>query len=244
MKVLRNFSFETDKRNKTKILLSHFLVLGAFFYLSFPSFCQSLRGKASYYSNNLQGRRTASGEKYDKNKYTAAHQSYPFGTKLKITHTANGKTTVVTVNDRGPFSNLRLIDLSYAAAKELDLLTCGIGNVSIEVLDHVDSIQSIDSQTNNTHIEGYYIPNLNAQVTTLNGFLLQTGAFRKEEDAYFQISNFEKWYIGTPYIHITRIDEEIIYEVVYAGFETKMAAMDLQCTLIEKEIESVIIELK
>jgi rare lipoprotein A len=168
MKVLRKFSFETDKRNKTKILLFHFLVLGAFFYLSAPSFCQSLIGKASYYSNNLQGRRTASGEKYDKHKYTAAHKSYPFGTKLKITHTANGKTTVVTVNDRGPYSKLRLIDLSYAAAKELDLLTCGIGDVSIEVLDNLDSIQSIEPQSDNTRIEGYYVPILNSQVTTLN----------------------------------------------------------------------------
>jgi rare lipoprotein A len=244
MKVLRKFSFETDKTNIPNILLFYFLVFCAFFYLSVPSFCQSLAGKASYYSNNLQGRRTASGEKYDKNKYTAAHKSYPFGTKLKITHTANGKTTVVIVNDRGPYANFRLIDVSFAAAKELDLLTCGIGDVIIEVLDNRDSIQFIQPQPNNTYIEGYYVPNLKSPAITLNGFLIQIGTYKKEEDAYFQISSFEKWYIGTPYIHITSINEEIVYEVVFAGFETKIAAIDRQCTLIEKGIESLIIEIK
>lgn len=243
MKVLRNFSFKSEVPFHSNMPLLSILMVATFFYLSVPSFSQQISGKASFYSNNLHGKRTASGEKYDKNKYTAAHKTYPFGTKLKITHITNGKSTLVTVNDRGPYSKMRLIDLSYAAAKELDLVASGIGDVIIEVVDNTDSIQSAETPNKNTYMEGYYFPNLTSPVL-LNCFLLQTGTFNTAEDAIFQISNYEKLYIGIPYIHISRIGEEFAYQVVYAGYETEWSAREQQCKLIESGIESLIIEIK
>lgn len=72
-------------------------------------------GHASYYADKFHGRRTASGEKFDMNKLTAAHKKLPFGTKIRVTNEANGKSIVVTVNDRGPFVRSREIDLSKKA---------------------------------------------------------------------------------------------------------------------------------
>ena len=93
------------------------------------------RGWASYYSNDFHNRKTSSGELYDKDKLSAAHRDLPFGTKLKVTNLKNGKSVVVVVNDRGPFVANRIIDLSYRAAREIDMIKDGIAEVEIEVLE-------------------------------------------------------------------------------------------------------------
>ncbi len=82
-----------------------------------------ISGTADYYADKFHGRKTASGQIHDKTKFTAAHRTLPFGTKLKIVNRTNGKSVVVVVNDRGPFTKSRLIDLSYAAAKEIELIS-------------------------------------------------------------------------------------------------------------------------
>lgn len=90
---------------------------------------------ASYYADKFHGRRTASGKKYDKNKYTAAHKKLPFGTKVKITNEANGKSVVVEIIDRGPFVRAREIDLSKRAFLDIaNNKSNGAILVTIEVL--------------------------------------------------------------------------------------------------------------
>lgn len=93
-------------------------------------------GKASYYSDQLHGKSTASGELYDRNKLTAAHKKLPFGTMCRVTNLANGKSVKVRINDRGPFTKNRIIDLSYKAAAELDGIRAGIMEVRVEVLEN------------------------------------------------------------------------------------------------------------
>lgn len=75
--------------------------------------------RASYYADKFNGKKTSSGVKFDNSKYTAAHRKYPFGTKLKVTNQASGKSIIVTVNDRGPFTRGREIDLSKKAFMEI-----------------------------------------------------------------------------------------------------------------------------
>ncbi len=89
---------------------------------------------ASYYSNCFCGRRTANGEKYNPHAFTAAHRTLPFGTMVKVTSLCTGKSVVVRINDRGPHVRGRIIDLSYAAAKEISLVNMGIGKVKLEVV--------------------------------------------------------------------------------------------------------------
>ncbi|HEV2677014.1 MAG TPA: septal ring lytic transglycosylase RlpA family protein [Aliidongia sp.] len=88
-------------------------------------------GLASWYGAEQGGRRTASGERFDPTALTAAHNSLPFGTMLKITSIATGHTVIVRVNDRGP-GHGRLIDLSEAAAQRLGTRTCGVAAVTVE----------------------------------------------------------------------------------------------------------------
>ncbi len=91
------------------------------------------KGKASYYSKRATGRRTASGERLHHDSLTCAHRKYPFGTLLKVRHLGNGREVIVRVTDRGPYIRGRIIDLSYGAAKELDMLRQGISAVEVEV---------------------------------------------------------------------------------------------------------------
>jgi len=95
----------------------------------------TLEGVASYYADEFHGKRTSNGEIYDMNDLTAAHRTFPFGTKVRITNLENGKTVLVRVNDRGPFHEGRIIDLSLGAATELDLVKIGTARVRIEVLE-------------------------------------------------------------------------------------------------------------
>lgn len=91
---------------------------------------------ASYYHNKFNGRRTASGKRFDNNKYTAAHKKLPFGTIVKVTNEANGKSVVVEITDRGPFSKVREIDLSRRAFMDIaSNKKSGMVIVKIEVVE-------------------------------------------------------------------------------------------------------------
>jgi len=92
-------------------------------------------GKASFYAKEFNGRKTASGEIFYNNKYTCAHPTLPFGTKLKVTNLSNKKWCVVTVNDRGPYAKGRIIDLTRKAASDLDYINHGTANVLVEEIN-------------------------------------------------------------------------------------------------------------
>ena len=91
-------------------------------------------GKASWYGPGFHGRRTANGEVFNSNDLTAAHRSLPFGTKVRVTNMNNGRSVVVRINDRGPFSKGRIIDLSAGAARSINMINSGVAPVRVEVL--------------------------------------------------------------------------------------------------------------
>ena len=95
-------------------------------------------GVASCYGEKFHGRKTANGETFNMYKLTAAHRVLPLGTKVRVTHMSNGLSVVVKVNDRGPFIEGRILDLSFAAALELEMVTAGTAEVMIEVVEAVD----------------------------------------------------------------------------------------------------------
>lgn len=90
------------------------------------------KGKASYYSKKFHGRKTANGERFNNNDYTAAHRTLPFGTLVRVTNPANQKSVIVRINDRGPHVRHRIIDLTRAVAIELNTLHHGVATVIIE----------------------------------------------------------------------------------------------------------------
>jgi len=102
--------------------------------LCFPLYlsAQDIVGQASYYAKKFHGRKTANGERFNMHEMTAAHRTLPFGTILLVTNLSNNKSVIVRINDRGPFSKRRILDLSYGAAKELDFIRNGVTNVRIQ----------------------------------------------------------------------------------------------------------------
>ena len=96
------------------------------------------KGIASYYADRFQGRKTASGERYQKEALTAAHKTLPLGTKARITNLKNGKSVVVKVNDRGPRTKGHVVDLSGRAARELGMTGAGLAQVRVEAIDSGD----------------------------------------------------------------------------------------------------------
>ena len=102
-------------------------------------------GRASYYADKFHGRSTSSGEIYDRAEYTAAHRELPFNTIVEVLNTTNHRTAVVKINDRGPFAYNRMLDLSFAAAKDLELLGSGEAEIELKILSMDKSAYTVSS---------------------------------------------------------------------------------------------------
>jgi len=109
-----------------------------------PGYVQ--KGSASWYGPTFHGRTTASGERYNMLDLTAAHRTFPFDTCVRVTNLANSRALVVRINDRGPFVRGRIIDLSYTAAKILDIPESGTSAVKLEVLEADEGRRLLDRQ--------------------------------------------------------------------------------------------------
>lgn len=120
-------------------------------------------GIASWYGPGFHGQTTASGTLYDQNELTAAHQTLPMGTRVMVTNLNNSRTVDVVVNDRGPFAKGRIIDLSYAAARSIDMIGPGTAPVRIEVMEAPFKIQSIRTSLDYTLQLGSFSQLENAQ---------------------------------------------------------------------------------
>ncbi len=128
-------------RRTLSVLPYSFLLL--FTWFSMSSFFGEEFGKAAYYADHLQGRKTASGEKYDKEALTCSHKTHPFGTKLRVTRMDNKRSVVVTVNDRGPFHDGFVVDLSRKAAEAIGLIKDGVTRVKVEVEAEADAATAV-----------------------------------------------------------------------------------------------------
>ncbi|MEJ2004951.1 MAG: septal ring lytic transglycosylase RlpA family protein [Cyclobacteriaceae bacterium] len=170
-----------------------FLLVVVAWLFSTPVFAQSARGKASYYADKFEGRPTASGEKYRRNKFTAAHRKLPFGTIIRVTNLENQREVIVTVNDRGPFVKGRIIDLSRAAAESLDFIMQGTADVEVEVIS--DGASSRYYSTSDEKID-------------LSGWAVQLGSFSQRSNARAFARK-----IGESYSMQTFIEEAIINNI-------------------------------
>ncbi len=131
-----------DKKDMKRTV---FIFSMIFLILPMGLFSWEQEGVASWYGGKFHGRLTANGEIFDTHKMTAAHKHLPFGTLVEVTNLANGKSVEVRINDRGPFVNDRIIDLSHAAADALDMVKTGTAAVKLKVrnMDALDVLFSI-----------------------------------------------------------------------------------------------------
>lgn len=105
-------------------------------FFNYFAFSQQI-GNATYYNKKLQGRHTSDGGRYHPDSMTCAHKSYPLGTILKVRNPKNDREVIVKVTDRGPFNRKLIIDLSYSAAKELNIIRLGIAKVEVTRIDSI-----------------------------------------------------------------------------------------------------------
>jgi rare lipoprotein A len=137
-------------------------------------------GTASWYGLKFHGHKTSNGEIYDIYKMSAAHKSLPIPSFAKVTNLDNGKSVIVRVNDRGPFHDNRLIDLSYAAAARLDILKRGTGRVRVEGIDATTYFKR--SNVANTPVVKFPLDAKKPAVDVSGGYL-QVAAFSNEKSA-------------------------------------------------------------
>ncbi|GAL87531.1 rare lipoprotein [Sporocytophaga myxococcoides] len=202
----------------------------------------SEEGFASYYADKFHGRRTASGNRYHKNKLTAAHKTLPFDTKVKVTNLSNDSSVIVTINDRGPFAKGKIIDLSYYAAKELNFIKKGITKVRIEILSdslNTNDTISIASSANEKKTEppipsypGTY--DFNFKETELSGYYIQTGAYKDSDILSEEINRLQKKIDSNNiYIEVIKIKNTIINRLLVGPFEKKNG--DAEIAVLQKK---------
>jgi rare lipoprotein A len=135
---------------------------------------------ASWYGPQFHGKQTSSGEIYNMYSYTAAHKTLPFGTKLRVTNTENGRSTQVLVNDRGPFVEGRDLDLSFQSAKEIGMVEKGVAAVEIEYLGRDDA----------------YKKYINISGAVASSYTVQVASFRQYDNATRMKKGLEFHYKG------------------------------------------------
>jgi rare lipoprotein A len=133
-------------------------------------------GKASFYHDKFEGRETSNGEAYNQNDFTAAHKTLPFNTIVHVTNKQNNKSVVVRINDRGPFKKSRIIDLTRAAAKKLDMIPFGVVPVKIQPLTFLERSNLNDSMINDNEVWDCFSHRVEMEDSTI--FLWQTQSIK------------------------------------------------------------------
>ena len=192
---------------------------------------QVMKGVSSWYGPNFHGKRTSNGEVYNMHARTAAHKTWPMDTMVKVHNLQNGKSTIVRINDRGPFVRGRIIDCSYTAGKEIGLDRMGIAKVSIQVVGFAGKVQSAETiaKRRKTKTETRVM---------LSNFGVQVGAFKRREGAEVTRKMFAAMYTKYKPV-IKKFDNidgsgEALYRVWLMGFGSEQEARDFKdCNNLE-----------
>ena len=186
---------------------------------------QKMKGISSWYGPNFHGKYTSNGERYNMHARTAAHKTWPMDTMVRVHNLQNGKSTIVRINDRGPFVRGRIIDCSYKAGKEIGLDRMGIAKVEIEVVGFAGKVQS------DAAIAKARRTNTEARVRLTN-FGVQVGAFRRYEGAKIYKQKYAS--LHPKYKPVIKkfadVDGAPLYRVWLMGFDTEDEARDFKNT--------------
>ena len=166
-----NFDHNSDKIIDTPAMhratMRKYQINGKWYQPTTTQIGKNYIGIASWYGPNFHGKKTSNGEVYDMHKFTSAHKTLPMNTMVKVTNLSNQKEITVRINDRGPFVKDRIIDLSYAAAKALDVYDHGTTEVQLEIL----GFSHLGTQAND-------------RIITIENIGLQIGAFSQADNAH------------------------------------------------------------
>uniref|UniRef100_UPI0040493F64 septal ring lytic transglycosylase RlpA family protein n=1 Tax=Fulvivirga sp. TaxID=1931237 RepID=UPI0040493F64 len=221
-----------------KILISAVMLL-----IAVSLEAQIQEGKASYYADKFEGKPTASGEKYKHSKLTAAHKTLPFGTVVKVTSVSNGKSVEVRINDRGPFVEGRVIDLSRSAAEKIGLILVGIADVKIEVVDAGDGkgsgpIKPIDHVV----VDEKEFYEFDVDRISPNGFGIQIGTFQELANLVRLADNLKSSYQKEVTVQVKLINGVKVYAIIVGDFKNREKATDFKVKLQQRYPDAFIVE--
>ncbi len=206
-----------------KATMRSYKVLGKRYHPTFVEVGQAMKGISSWYGPNFHGKYTSNGERYNMHARTAAHKTWPMDTMVKVTNLQNGKSTLVRINDRGPFVRGRIIDCSYTAGKEIGLDRMGIAKVSIQVVGFAGKVQSAATiaEHKRTHTETR---------VRLSNFGIQVGAFKRYEGAQTYKRKYASYHSRyKPVVKkFSDVDGEPLYRVWLMGFGSEQEARDFK----------------
>jgi rare lipoprotein A len=218
------------------IVFIFFLLVWAFSYSQIKE-----RGKASYYADKFQGRRTASGEIFDNNKLTAAHNTLEFNTMVRVTNVSNNKSVEVRINDRGPFVQGRIIDVSKSAAARIDMIAQGVVDVEIEVIEE-DILADKGNQEQEISKKSLF--EIDAHHFPAEGYGIQIGSFLTVENFLNEIDRLNNEGIGNTLVHVTRIGKDLYYRVIIGPYNRRNKAERELKTLEKRNRTGFIVDLK
>lgn len=214
-----------------------------FCFLSIHSLAQIQTGKASFYADKFEGSPTASGEKYKHNKLTGAHKSLPFGTKVKVTNLANDESVEVTINDRGPYVDNRVIDLSKSAAEKLGFVNQGLAEVKIEVIDAGDGKTSDLGKTiDHVAVEEDEFYDFEIARLKPKGYGIQIGTYQELVNLMRLSENLKNSYKKQVTVQVKVLNGVKYYGIIIGQFSTRTKAEQFRGELRRKFPDAFIVE--
>ncbi|QHL87887.1 septal ring lytic transglycosylase RlpA family protein [Nibribacter ruber] len=208
---------------------------------------ETQKGLASWYGAKYHGRKTSSGEVYNRHKLTAAHNGLPLGTIVKVTNLSNGESVVVKINDRGPFKGRRIIDLSEAAAKQIKYRNAGLAEVSVEVVELPQSYlakRSAPAAAPATEVKQVSAETV-LTANTVSSFVIQAGAFGSLANAQAQLEKLKRIYQQLP---VSLMEETVngktVHRIVAGKFQDKATAEQARQDLVKKGFQGLVKEMK
>jgi rare lipoprotein A len=200
-------------------------------------------GKASFYADKFEGSHTASGEKYKHSKLTAAHKSLPFGTKVRLTNTANNQSVEVIINDRGPYVEDRIVDVSKLAAEKLGFLNQGLAEVKLEVIDAGDGKTS-DPGTPIEHVSVDEKEFYGFEITRLNphGYGVQIGTYQELVNLMRLSDNLKSSYKKDVTVQVKVLKGVKYYGLILGKFSSRVKAEQFREALKKKFPDAFIVE--
>ena len=193
-------------------------VHGKRYYPSVVHVGEVFHGRASWYGPNFNGKLTSNGETYDMYAMTAAHKTLPMNTIVRATNKSNGKSVIVRINDRGPFVDTRIIDLSKKAATQLDMIKTGTASIKLEILGF--------EQKGKKSISSVQTLKKGPKEKILGSFAIQLGSFAKFEGALFTQEKYDNFDGYKTIIKDVELHNNRIFRVFLVGFKSDEEAKD------------------
>lgn len=213
-----DYSSGVDKKTYSHPTMKPYVIRGIKYYPTVVSVGDEFSGNASWYGPDFHGKLTSNGETYNMYDMTAAHKTLPMNTIVKVTNKRNGLSTVVRVNDRGPFVATRIIDLSKTAAEKISMLGPGTAAVSIEILGFhakgskiIPSAKELQSEPQNKSLSGFALQI--ASFSNINGAIRTQEKYDKTDGYRTKIKDVEK-------------DNNRLFRVYLEGFKSEQEARD------------------